>query len=53
METEGQILLYENRVVNPVFHSNSGGMTENSEDVWEGTVVPYLKNVVSEGRRSQ
>lgn len=52
LETEGQILLYENRVVNPVFHSNSGGMTENSEDVWEGTVVPYLKSVVSEGEEA-
>lgn len=49
MDTEGQILLYENSVVNPVFHSNSGGMTENSEDVWEGTKVPYLKSVVSKG----
>jgi stage II sporulation protein D len=52
LDTEGQILLYENSVVNPVFHSNSGGMTENSEDVWEGTVVPYLKSVVSEGEEA-
>jgi len=24
-------------------------MTENSEDVWEGVEVPYLKSVKSEG----
>lgn len=49
METEGMIILYEKSVVNPVFHANSGGMTENAEDVWTGTEVPYLKSVKSEG----
>lgn len=48
-ETEGIIILYDEKVVNPVFHANSGGMTENAEDVWEGTKVPYLKSVKSEG----
>jgi len=48
-ETEGIIILYDKKVVNPVFHANSGGMTENSEDVWEGVEVPYLKSVKSEG----
>ncbi|HHV30161.1 stage II sporulation protein D [Acetivibrio mesophilus] len=48
-ETEGIIILYDKKVVNPVFHANSGGMTENAEDVWEGTKVPYLKSVKSEG----
>jgi len=48
-ETEGVIILYDKKVVNPVFHANSGGMTENSEDVWEGVEVPYLKSVKSEG----
>ncbi|WP_265445335.1 stage II sporulation protein D [Acetivibrio straminisolvens] len=48
-ETEGIIILYDKKVVNPVFHANSGGMTENAEDVWEGVEVPYLKSVKSEG----
>ncbi|MCX7711988.1 MAG: stage II sporulation protein D [Clostridia bacterium] len=48
-ETKELIIVYEDRVVNPVFHSNSGGRTENSEDVWEGGAVPYLRSVESSG----
>ena len=48
-ETEGVIIVYNGTVVNPVFHSNSGGKTENSEDVWEGGSVPYLRSVSSSG----
>lgn len=48
-ETEGIIIMHEGKVVNPVFHANSGGKTENSEDVWNGVEVPYLKSVKSEG----
>ena len=47
--TRGIIILYGERIINPVFHSNSGGRTENSEEVWEGTAVPYLKSVFSAG----
>ena len=48
-ETRGMLLLYNSTVVNPVFHANSGGKTENAEDVWEGGPVPYLKSVISKG----
>lgn len=48
-DTKGIIITYDNSIINPVFHSNSGGRTENSEDVWSGSAVPYLKSVVSEG----
>lgn len=48
-ETEDIIMLYDNKPINPLFHANSGGRTENCEDVWEGTVVPYLKSVKSDG----
>ena len=48
-ETEKLILLYDNKPINPLFHANSGGKTENVEDVWEGTEVPYLKSVKSDG----
>lgn len=47
--TENMIIFYDNKPINPLFHSNSGGRTENSEDVWEGTEVPYLKSVKSDG----
>lgn len=42
--TAGQVLLYQGKVVEAVFHSASGGHTENSENVWQGT-VPYLRGV--------
>lgn len=44
--TEGQILTYEGKIIEPLFHSTSGGRTENSEDVFS-TAVPYLRSVES------
>lgn len=42
--TVGQILTYQGKVVEAVFHSSSGGHTENSENVWQ-RAVPYLRGV--------
>ncbi len=44
--TEGKILTYEGKIIEPLFHSTSGGRTENSEDVFS-TAVPYLRSVES------
>ncbi|MEM9163669.1 MAG: SpoIID/LytB domain-containing protein [Cyanobacteria bacterium P01_F01_bin.4] len=43
-ETAGQVLTYAGSIIEAVFHSSSGGHTENSEDVWSRP-VPYLKGV--------
>jgi len=48
-ETKDLIILYDNKPINPLFHANGGGKTENCEDVWEGVEVPYLKSVNSDG----
>lgn len=48
-DTSGQVIVYKNELINPLFHSNSGGHTENVEDVWAGKSVPYLKGVTSYG----
>lgn len=48
-ETKNEIILYNDVVINPLFHANSGGKTENIEDVWSGLEVPYLKAVESQG----
>lgn len=40
--TKGEVMLYNGALVDALFHTDSGGMTENSENVW-GTYVPYLK----------
>ncbi|MBI2873580.1 MAG: stage II sporulation protein D [Firmicutes bacterium] len=45
-ETRGLILTYEGSPIDAVYHSTSGGRTENSEDVWK-FAFPYLKGVVS------
>ena len=42
--TSGQVLTYQGKIIEAVFHSASGGHTENSENVWIG-VVPYLRGV--------
>ncbi|MGE5472987.1 MAG: stage II sporulation protein D [Ignavibacteriales bacterium] len=50
--TSGEMIYYENEIANPVFHANSGGETENSEDAWGGVVVPYLRAVKSLGEEN-
>lgn len=46
-DTSGEVIIYDNRLIDAVFHSTSGGKTENSEDVWSSR-VPYLRSVVSQ-----
>jgi stage II sporulation protein D len=41
-ETAGQVLYYEDKLVNAFFHANAGGYTENSENVWIDS-LPYIK----------
>jgi stage II sporulation protein D len=44
-ETEGMILVDSSaQPINAAFHSNCGGQTANSEDVWL-TALPYLRSV--------
>lgn len=43
--TQGQVMTHNNRIIEAVFHSSSGGHTENVEDVWSST-IPYLRGVV-------
>ncbi len=42
--TSDQVLTYNGRVILAVFHSSSGGHTENAEDVWSES-LPYLRGV--------
>jgi len=45
-ETRGLIMVYRGEPINAVYHSDSGGYTEDSENVW-GEYVPYLRSVES------
>ena len=42
--TRSLVLIYKNKLINALFHSSSGGMTENSQDVWKSE-YPYLSSV--------
>ncbi len=42
--TRSLVLTYKNKLINALFHSSSGGMTENSQDVWKNK-FPYLSSV--------
>jgi stage II sporulation protein D len=45
--TKGQLMYYQGTLVEqPLFHSSSGGKTENSEDVFV-SALPYLRSVDS------
>jgi len=45
-ETRGIIMVYKGEPINAVYHSDSGGYTEDSENVW-GSFLPYLRSVKS------
>jgi len=44
--TRGKIMVFKGEAINAVYHSDSGGYTANSEDVW-GSYLPYLRGVKS------
>ena len=44
LSTRGQVLMYGSSLANAVFHSSSGGATENSGDLWSQQ-LPYLVSV--------
>ena len=47
--TQGKIITYNGEPINAFFHSNSGGMTETTANVWGGTGYPYLQAVETAG----
>lgn len=44
-KTSGQIVTFEGRPIQAVYHSNCGGHTTAAENVWSGAPVPYLRPV--------
>ncbi|MPW26991.1 stage II sporulation protein D [Alkalibaculum sp. M08DMB] len=45
--TKGLALAYNDKLIDPLYHSTSGGSTENSEDYFTSS-LPYLRSVSSE-----
>ena len=50
--TQGKVITYNGEIINAFFHSNSGGTTETTVDVWGGTEYPYLKSVETSGEEA-
>lgn len=47
-ETRHVVVTYGNILINPLYHSNSGGITEDAQEVWAiSESVPYLRSVES------
>jgi stage II sporulation protein D len=44
--TKDEVIVYNDQLIDAVFHSTSGGRTENSEDIWSAK-IPYLRSVDS------
>lgn len=50
-DSKGKIIFYNNEPINALFHSNSGGKTELSINVWGGN-FPYFQTVETSGEDS-
>ena len=48
-QTKGKIITYNGKTINAFFHSNSGGTTESSVNIWGGISYPYLQSVQTAG----
>lgn len=44
--TQGQVLTYQNQLVDAVYSSTTGGVTASFSDIWNGADRPYLQPVV-------
>ncbi|MDI6697839.1 MAG: SpoIID/LytB domain-containing protein [Candidatus Saccharicenans sp.] len=44
-ETAGEVITYKNELINALYTSTCGGMTEDAEKIFSGRPVPYLKSV--------
>lgn len=49
--TKGEVLTYEETLIEATYFSCSGGKTETAESVW-GTDIPYLQSVMSPGEEN-
>jgi stage II sporulation protein D len=47
--TAGQVVMYQGQSIQAFYMSSSGGFTEDNENVWGGTPIPYLRGVCDPG----
>jgi peptidoglycan hydrolase-like amidase len=53
-QTAGLVIYYKGRIADAVYGTNSGGITADKSDVWQGSPIPYLQSVrdLSPGRHA-
>lgn len=44
-DTSGLVVLYKGQPINAMYTASSGGHTENNENIWPGSALPYLRGV--------
>ena len=47
--TARQVVAYHGKAIQAFYSASSGGFTENNENVWGGTPLPYLRGVCDPG----
>jgi SpoIID/LytB domain protein len=47
--TDGKALVYKGDLIEAFYTASSGGHTENNENVWGGSPIPYLRGVCDPG----
>ncbi|MCX8095678.1 MAG: SpoIID/LytB domain-containing protein [Caldisericia bacterium] len=45
--TKNEVITFDGKIIEALYHSTSGGYTENNENVWFSTPYPYLRGVES------
>jgi SpoIID/LytB domain protein len=48
-ETDGLVVVHQNKVAQTFYSAANGGATQNNEDVWGGTPLGYLRSVPDPG----
>ncbi len=52
-DTSGLVLTYNNRVIDALYSSTTGGITANYNDLWDGTPRPYLQSLLDLANRPE
>ncbi|MFD1039624.1 SpoIID/LytB domain-containing protein [Virgibacillus byunsanensis] len=41
-ETQGEVITYQDQLINAFYSASNGGITENNANVWDGKPMPYF-----------
>jgi SpoIID/LytB domain protein len=52
-DTRGLVLTYNDKVIDALYSSTTGGITANYNDIWDGTPRPYLQSVLDLANRPE